>query len=243
MSENNEKIYKVVLVGEAGVGKTCIMTRFTKDKFDDEYITSFTAQFLRKTLEFADGKRITFDIWDTAGQEKYRALAKVYYKSANAVILVYDITTPESFKVMKEYWYEQVKEVDTDNFIIAIAANKSDLYEERKVLIRKEKNSLKALGQFLHQLLPKMIVVLTAFLIILQEKYWILLLILQRKKGKKKRSLNEGKKRKKVCKKKQMIFCIKMIKWNKHRVLKFRQKLLKKVKKNKKRKNVAEFYV
>ena len=146
MSENNEKIYKVVLVGEAGVGKTCIMTRFTKDKFDDEYITSFTAQFLRKTLEFADGKRITFDIWDTAGQEKYRALAKVYYKSANAVILVYDITTPESFKVMKEYWYEQVKEVDTDNFIIAIAANKSDLYEERQVDDKEGEEFAKSIG-------------------------------------------------------------------------------------------------
>jgi len=133
MSENKEKIYKVVLLGEAGVGKTSLIQRYINNKFSDDYVTSFTAQFLRKVIDFSDGKRIVIDIWDTAGQEKYRALAKVYYKSANAVVLVYDITSAESFKVMKEYWYEQVKEVDTENFIIAIAANKSDLYEEREV--------------------------------------------------------------------------------------------------------------
>ena len=145
MSEE-EDIYKVVLVGEAGVGKTCIITRFTKDNFDADYISSFTAQFFRKILEFSDGKRITFDIWDTAGQEKYRALAKVYYKSARVVILVYEITSSKSFKEMKEYWYEQVKEVNTENFILAIAANKSDLYEERQVDDKEGEEFAKSVG-------------------------------------------------------------------------------------------------
>ena len=132
MSEEDE-IYKVVLVGEAGVGKTCIISQFTTGKFDSEYITTLTTQYLRKEINFSDGKKLVFDIFDTAGQEKYRSIAKLYYKNARAVILVYDITSEDSFKQLKEYWYEQVKEVATDNYIIAIAANKSDLYEERVV--------------------------------------------------------------------------------------------------------------
>ena len=125
--------YKVVLVGESGVGKTCIIAQFTSGKFDPSTVSSLTAQFIRKTLEFPEGKSLTFDIWDTAGQEKYRSLAKIFYKDAKAVILVYDVTNEKSFTEMKDYWYEQIKQLGDKDIILAIAANKSDLYEEKKV--------------------------------------------------------------------------------------------------------------
>ena len=144
MSE--EEIYKVVIVGEAGVGKTCILSQFASGKFDPEYITSLTTQYIRKIINFSDGKKITMDIFDTAGQEKYRAIAKLYYKSAHAVILVYDITDKESYNVMKEYWYEQVKEYSSNNIIIAIAANKSDLYEDREVEDQEGEDFSKSIG-------------------------------------------------------------------------------------------------
>ena len=131
MSENNEKIYKVVLVGEAGVGKTCIMTRFTKDKFDDEYITSFTAQFLRKTLEFADGKRITFDIWDTAGQEKYMSINKNLFQRVQGIILMYDITEMKSFQNLS-VWMNAVEQLSKGTPLILIG-NKIDLKDKRQV--------------------------------------------------------------------------------------------------------------
>ena len=123
---------KIIVVGSMAVGKTCLIAHYQTGKFLSDIPSTCGSSFvqIKKTV---NGKKYTLNLWDTAGQEKYRALAKVYYKSANAVVLVYDITSAESFKVMKEYWYEQVKEVDTENFIIAIAANKSDLYEERKV--------------------------------------------------------------------------------------------------------------
>ena len=124
---------KVVLVGESGVGKTCIIAQFTSGKFDPSTVSSLTAQFIRKTLEFPEGKSLTFDIWDTAGQEKYRSLAKIFYKDAKAVILVYDVTNKKSFDEMKDYWYEQIKQLGDKDIIIAIAANKSDLYEEKQV--------------------------------------------------------------------------------------------------------------
>ena len=128
-----EQTNKVVIVGEAGVGKTCIMKQFIEDKFDEEEMTSLTIQFRRKQIELTNGENITFDIYDTAGQEKYRSIAKLYYKNARVVILVYDITSKKSFEVMQSYWYEQVKDIPTENLILAIAANKSDKYEERQV--------------------------------------------------------------------------------------------------------------
>ena len=125
--------FKVVLLGESGVGKTCIIAQFTNGVFDPDTVTSLTAQFIRKTVSFEDGKSVTFDIWDTAGQEKYRSMAKIFYKDAKAVILVYDITNPKSFEEMKEYWYNEVKQQGDSDVIIAVAANKSDLYEDKKV--------------------------------------------------------------------------------------------------------------
>ena len=125
--------YKVVLLGESGVGKTCIIAQFTQGKFDPDTVTSLSAQFIRKTLEFPENKSLTFDIWDTAGQEKYRSLAKIFYKDAKAVILVYDVTNENSFTQLKEYWYEQIKQLGDKDIILAIAANKNDLYDERVV--------------------------------------------------------------------------------------------------------------
>ena len=125
--------YKVVLVGESGVGKTCIIAQFTSGKFDPSTVSSLTAQFIRKTLEFPEGKSLTFDIWDTAGQEKYRALAKIFYKDAKAIVLVYDITSQKTFDEIKNYWYEQIKQIGGENVVIALVANKSDLYEEKQV--------------------------------------------------------------------------------------------------------------
>ena len=128
-----EEFNKVVIVGESGVGKTCIMAQFIEKKFSEEFISSLTTQFRRKTIKLVTGEDVTLDIYDTAGQEKYRAVAKLFYKDTRVVILVYDITNKKSFEEMKTYWYEQVKDIQTENLILAIAANKSDLYEKRQV--------------------------------------------------------------------------------------------------------------
>ena len=138
--------YKVVLLGESGVGKTCIIAQFTNGTFDANTVTSLTAQFIRKTMDFADNKYITFDIWDTAGQEKYRSLAKIFYKDAKAIVLVYDITSKDSFVQMKEYWYEQIKQQGNKDVIIAVAANKGDLYEKRVISNEEGEEFAKQIG-------------------------------------------------------------------------------------------------
>ena len=126
---------KVVLLGEAGVGKTCIISQFISGVFDPDTISSLSAQFISKTIEFKDiNKTIKFDIWDTAGQEKFRALAKIFYKDAKVICLVYDITSHKSFEALKEFWYEQQTKLNVDGDpIYAVVANKNDLYESQQV--------------------------------------------------------------------------------------------------------------
>ena len=138
--------YKVVLIGESGVGKTCIIAQFTNGKFDPNTVTSLTAQYIRKNVDLPDGETITFDIWDTAGQEKYRALAKIFYKDARAIVLVYDVTSIKSFEEIKNYWYEQIKQLGSENIVIAIAANKYDLYEEKQVSNEDGEEFAKSIG-------------------------------------------------------------------------------------------------
>ena len=131
---NEPESIKVVLLGESGVGKTSIISQFTTHKFDPHRETSLSAQFISKTVEFPDlGQSIKFDIWDTVGQEKYRSLAKIFYKDAKVIIFVYDITTDYSFEELKKYWYEETKSNSDGNPIFAVVANKIDLYADQKV--------------------------------------------------------------------------------------------------------------
>ena len=103
---------KVVLLGESGVGKTCIIARFINNTFEENLISTTGASYAGKTITFDEfgGKSIKFEIWDTAGQEKYRSLTKIFYKDAGAAILVYDITRQDSFDEIKKYWLQQIKE-------------------------------------------------------------------------------------------------------------------------------------
>ncbi len=125
---------KVVLLGDSGVGKTCIIKQFIEHKFDKGVLSSLSAQFVSKTIEYVDfGKAIKFDIWDTVGQEKYRSMTKIFYKDARVIILVFDLTSLKSFKSIEEYWWEEIKNNCAENPVIALVGNKTDLYSEKKV--------------------------------------------------------------------------------------------------------------
>ena len=108
----DEKTLKVVLIGESGVGKTSIISRFINDTFDEGSMTTTGASYATKDIVFENYQNqvIKFEIWDTAGQEKYRALTSIFYKDAAIAILVYDITNEDSFKELQNYWYMQIKE-------------------------------------------------------------------------------------------------------------------------------------
>ena len=128
--EDNEgedgKECKVVLLGESGVGKTSIISRFIDDIFEEGLETTTGASYAGKNMVFKEYQNqvVNFEIWDTAGQEKYRALTQIFYKDASIAILVYDITNEESFEEIKNYWYDQVKESapkDISMFIIFLS--------------------------------------------------------------------------------------------------------------------------
>ena len=136
---------KIVLLGEAGVGKTSIITRYISGSFSQIVMTSTGSSFVAKKIELEDKKKVKLQIWDTAGQEKYRSLAKIFYQSAAVAVLVYDITLKKSFEQIKEYWVKEIKENAPEDIIIAIAANKSDDYLNQEVTMDEGKELAKSL--------------------------------------------------------------------------------------------------
>ena len=133
-SESKVPGIKVVLLGDGGVGKTCIISRYISGTYDESSAATNGASYCSKNVNYEKvGKNLLLDIWDTAGQEKYRALTKFFYKDAAVCILVYDITRRETFDNIKNYWIQQLRENSSKNIVIGIAGNKCDLYEEEKV--------------------------------------------------------------------------------------------------------------
>ena len=110
------EVCKVILIGEAGVGKTCIIVRFINNEYYENAPSTTGANYASKVLEFKEyNKNLQYEIWDTAGEERYRGLAKIFYKDAAIAILVYDITNRKSFEEIKNYWYEQIRDNSSTN--------------------------------------------------------------------------------------------------------------------------------
>ncbi|KAL4482995.1 hypothetical protein ABPG74_019021 [Tetrahymena malaccensis] len=122
---------KVVILGNSGVGKSSIMMRFVKDEFSATQPTTMGAAFMSKIIKTADNQ-FKFQIWDTAGQEKYKSLAPLYYREARIGIVVYDITSLASFGVLKT-WITELQKQGPENLILAIVGNKSDLQDKQEV--------------------------------------------------------------------------------------------------------------
>ena len=123
---------KVCLLGEAGVGKSSIAHRFVLDSFNEKQETTIGAAFMSKTVRYK-AHSVKFQMWDTAGQEKYKGLAPMYYRGASAAIVVYDITNFVTFNVVKE-WVRDVRTTcDAEEFILIVVGNKSDIEEKRKI--------------------------------------------------------------------------------------------------------------
>ncbi len=138
--------FKVVLVGESGVGKTSIITQFIDQTFQEDIQSTTGGTFSTKSVVCDGGKVLKFEIWDTAGQEKYRSLTTMFYKDANAAVMVYDITRKESFEELKNYWSGQIRDSSPENIILAIAGNKSDLIEHEVVDEGEARDFAKELG-------------------------------------------------------------------------------------------------
>lgn len=131
-NENNE-VLKIVLIGEASVGKTSIIYQFIDKIFQEDLQSTIGGTFNSKSIKCNNNKTLNLEIWDTAGQERYRCVTKMFYKEADVAILVYDITSKSSFEELKNYWVEQVLEASPKNIMLVIVANKSDLIDNEQV--------------------------------------------------------------------------------------------------------------
>ena len=144
--ENDNITCKVVLVGDTGVGKTCIIQRYVNNDYSDTNESTVASTYTYKVVQYPEYKKsISFDIWDTAGQELYRAVAKNFYLNASIGIFVYDIRRKQSFESIKNYWYDQLKESGEENMILGIAGNKCDLFQEEEVTEEDGKNFAKSI--------------------------------------------------------------------------------------------------
>ena len=147
MANSGLEEVKLVLIGESGVGKSSIIKQFSSHVFDPDIDSSISSKVVSKTLEIREMKRIIkFNIWDTAGQEKYRSIAKIFYKDAKIIILVYNIVNKESFESLKSYWYPEVKSSAFSDVILAVVGNKHDLYNNSQVSDEEARNWADSIG-------------------------------------------------------------------------------------------------
>merc|ERR550537_1124682 len=131
MHPEYDYLFKLVLIGDSGVGKSCLLLRFADDKWTDSYISTIGVDFKIRTIEL-DGKTIKLQIWDTAGQERFRTITSSYYRGAHGIIVVYDTTDQESFDNVKQ-WLHEIDRYASEKVNKLLVGNKSDLTTKRQV--------------------------------------------------------------------------------------------------------------
>jgi len=124
-------LFKLVLIGDSGVGKSCLLLRFADDNFTDSYISTIGVDFRFRTVTI-EGKTVKLQIWDTAGQERFRTITSAYYRGADGIIMVYDVTSQESFEHVEE-WLSEVDRYANENTAKLLVGNKADLVDDKEV--------------------------------------------------------------------------------------------------------------
>mmetsp|Transcript_96413 Transcript_96413/g.152490 ORF Transcript_96413/g.152490 Transcript_96413/m.152490 type:complete len:214 (-) Transcript_96413:38-679(-) len=135
-SQEYEDLYKMVLIGDATVGKTCLLSRYMKGEMPKASHATIGVEFATRTVQVASGKVVKVQIWDTAGQERYRAITSAHYRNAAGALLVYDVTNLDSFNNC-EKWLADVRNGAGPNVLIELVGNKVDLVEGSKASDRK----------------------------------------------------------------------------------------------------------
>ena len=126
-SHKYDYLFKILIIGESGVGKTCLLLRFTEDSFTTTFLTTIGIDFKIKIINL-ENKLIKLQIWDTAGQERFRTITKTYYKGAHGIILTYDVTDQDSFKNIRN-WIKQIEANAQGNVKRVLVGNKCDKFD------------------------------------------------------------------------------------------------------------------
>jgi len=137
-------LFKLLLIGDSGVGKSCLLLRFADNTYTDSYISTIGVDFKIRTLDI-DGKTVKLQIWDTAGQERFRTITSSYYRGAHGIIVVYDVTDKVSFNNVKQ-WLGEIDRYACQSVNKLLVGNKADLVEKKVVDYNEAKEFADSLG-------------------------------------------------------------------------------------------------
>eukprot|EP01120_Amphizonella_sp_Union-15-10_P011241 TRINITY_DN4717_c0_g1_i2.p1 TRINITY_DN4717_c0_g1~~TRINITY_DN4717_c0_g1_i2.p1 ORF type:complete len:188 (-),score=23.71 TRINITY_DN4717_c0_g1_i2:99-662(-) len=129
--EDNVPVYKLLLIGDSAVGKTCLLSRFAEKVYTEVFNPTIGVDFKVRSLTL-DGTELKLQIWDTAGTERFRSVTTSYYRGAHGIILVYDITNQESFSNIQK-WLQEIERFGGDSVLKLLVGNKVDLVDQRTV--------------------------------------------------------------------------------------------------------------
>ena len=132
LSKNYDDLFKLVIIGDSGVGKSCILLRFADDTFTDNYYSTIGVDFRFKCVDIGE-RKCKLQIWDTAGQERFKTVTSAYYRGADGIIIVFDQTDQESFNNIQN-WIDDISKYSTEEPAKLIIANKDDIPNERKII-------------------------------------------------------------------------------------------------------------
>ena len=144
MNPEYDHLFKLLLIGDSGVGKSCLLLRFADDTYTESYISTIGVDFKIRTIEIG-GKSIKLQIWDTAGQERFRTITSSYYRGAHGIIVVYDVTDQASFSNVKQ-WLQEIDRYACENVNKLLVGNKCDLTTKKVVDYNTAKEFADGLG-------------------------------------------------------------------------------------------------
>ncbi|GJJ12259.1 GTP-binding protein of the rab [Clathrus columnatus] len=137
-------LFKLLLIGDSGVGKSCLLLRFADDTYTESYISTIGVDFKIRTIEL-EGKTVKLQIWDTAGQERFRTITSSYYRGAHGIIVVYDVTDNDTFTNVKQ-WLQEIDRYASEGVNKLLVGNKSDLTSKKVVEYTVAKEFTEQLG-------------------------------------------------------------------------------------------------
>jgi len=143
-SKDFDYLFKMLLIGDSGVGKSCLLLRFADDSFTENFVSTIGVDFKIKTF-LLEGKKVKLQIWDTAGQERFQTITTSYYRGAHGLIIVYDVTSRQSFDNIKK-WLDDVERHATNTIVKLLVGNKADLDSKRQVEFQTAKAYAEKLG-------------------------------------------------------------------------------------------------